>query len=200
MRALLITAAALVAAVFLTTFNASAQITFTLNNVSFQSATLSAGSLSGTFTTNSSTLTSTTQLLSWDLIATATGPINGHSFAGFEYTNLDSRAYFNVGGSGLLTGFELDAPAGSTTANANDALRFYFATNLSATGSTSLSTVTPKISYENEQASGGNRSVVSGSVLAAVPEPSSWIMGCVAAGLFAGLCFRGRREGSVTHS
>ncbi len=178
---------------------ASAQIIFTLNNVSLGvkvgSNTFSAGTLTGTFETNSNTITSTSTLLTWNIVAPSTAPINGHPFAGFTYNPTDSSAHFNVGSSGLLTGFELDAPPSSTTANAADVVRFYFATNLSPTGTVNLTTAAglPGIasSYENEQASGGNRLVETGSV-AAVPEPSSWVLGFLAMGLFAALCLRSR--------
>ena len=195
----LLLAAGLACAALLGATPASAQIVFTLNNVSLgvtvNSTTFSAGSLTGTFTTSSSTLTNTTTLLSWNIVAPATGLINGHAFAGFNFTPADSTAYYNVGTSGLLTGFELDAPPSATTATAAEALRFYFATNLSPTGAVNLTTAAglPAIaaSYENEQTSGGNRLVQTGSV-AAVPEPSAWVLGFLATAWFAALCLRSR--------
>ena len=181
-------AAAIVGALCLTATAASAQITFTLNNVSLGVGTSAAGTLSGTFTTNSSVLTSTTQLLSWNITSTSTTGL-AHNFTGFTYNTSDSTAYYNVGSSGLLTGFELDSPVGSNTMTQNDSIRFYFSTNLSPTGGASLGTTTPTISYESEHLSGGNRNVVTGGVLAA-PEPSAWELGLLAAGLFAGLGLR----------
>ena len=160
---------------------ASAQITFELNNVSLDVGSSSAGTLSGTFTTNSSVLTSSTQLLSWNIVSTATTGLS-HNFAGFDYTPSNSTAYYNVGANGLLTGFELDSPAGSTSANDNDAVRLYFTSNLSATGVTTLAALPSSApSYESEHLSGGNRDVVAGSVSAA-PEPSSWALGLIAVG------------------
>ena len=181
----------LIGACLLTAVPVSAQITFTLNNVSlgvtFGSGFTSAGSLSGTFTTSSNTLSNVSTLSSWNIVAPSSAAINGHAFAGFTYNPTDSTAHFNVGNDGLLTGFELDAPLNATTANAAEAVRFYFTTHLSANGPVSLSTPSmPPSSYENEQASGGNRWVTAGSVLG-VPEPSSWLLACLAAlgfGLF----------------
>jgi hypothetical protein len=178
---------ALVGVLFLTALPASAQIVFTLNNVSLEVGGVSAGTLSGTFTTNSSVLTSTTQLLTWDITATSTsGTTLAHNFAGFTYTTSNSTAYYNVGGSGLLTGFELDSPQGTTTSNNSDSVRLYFSSDLSATGTVNLGTSSPTISYESEHVSGGNRDVAAGTVFA-VPEPSSWMLGCCAMALFAGL-------------
>ena len=177
---------------------AAAQITFTLNNVSLgvtvASNTFSAGSLTGSFETNSNTITSTSTLLTWNIVAPSTGLINGHAFAGFDYTPTDSTAHFNVGANGLLTGFELDSPLNTTTANASDVVRLYFTTNLSPTGTITLGNATSlPSSYENEQSSGGNRLVQAGGSIAAVPEPSSWVLGFLATGLFAALCLRSRR-------
>ena len=186
----LVLAAAVACAFYLTVSAASAQIVFTLTNVSLGVGNSSAGTLSGTFTTNSSVLTSSTQLLSWDIVATSTTGLT-HNFTGFTYTPSNSTAYYNVGSSGLLTGFELDSPVGSTTSTQSDSIRFYFSTDLSATGAVTLNTTSPDISYESEHLSGGNRDVVGGSVLAA-PEPSAWMLGFVAAGLIVGLRSRAR--------
>jgi hypothetical protein len=198
MYRLLLLAAGLACAALLGTTPASAQITFTLNNVSLgvlvNGAVVNAGTLTGTFESNSNTLTSSSTLLTYDLVAPATGAINGHAFPGFEYTPADSTAHFNVGANGLLTGFELDAPLNSTTANASDAVRLYFPTNLSSTGSTTLGNATSlPASYEAENSTGGNRLVESGSVVAAAaPEPSSWMLGFLATGLFVVLLRRAR--------
>ena len=134
-------------------------------------------------------------MLTWNLTAPSTGAINGHAFTGFTYNPTDSTAHFNVGTSGLLTGFELDAPVGSVTANATDAVRLYFTTNLAAGAPITLGNANSlPSSYENEQASGGNRLVQAGGTVsaAAVPEPSSWVLGFLETGLFAVMCLRSR--------
>ena len=179
----LLLAAGLACTALLAATPVSAQITFTLNNVSLGvpvgGSVVNAGSLTGTFTTNSNTITSMSTLLTWSLSAPSTAAINGHAFTGFTYNPTDSTAHFNVGSSGLLTGFELDAPVNSVTANATDAVRLYFTTNLAAGSPITLgNTSSLPSSYENEQASGGNRWVqAGGTVFAAVPEPSSWMLG-----------------------
>jgi MYXO-CTERM domain-containing protein len=198
-RPLLLALAAIACATILSAGSASAQIIFTLNNVSLvvPGTTTAAGSLSGYFEISGNTVTSTTQLLTYNISATSTTGLS-HNFVGTTYNPADSTAYYTVGNSGLLTGLQLDIPSSGSPA---DMLRFYFATNLTATGTTALdNTSNSSISYENEQVSGGNRNVSAGNVsAAAAPEPSAWALSLAALALFAGLRLRQRQAAPATN-
>src|SRR5579875_514274 len=152
---------AVFAAMLSVSLYAHADQIFTLSGVTFSSLPTGGtpeGTLTGTFTTNNAL----NSIVSYDITASASG-----SFAGFEYTPLDS----SVTSSSLpLQYFQLDAPLGGP---ATEELRLYFTSGLSASGGT----ISSSFSYEDETIAGGIRypsgSVVAGSASSVTPEPSS---------------------------
>lgn len=157
----------------------SADVVYTLTGADLVVGNvLPAGTLTGTFTLSDDLAT----LLAADV--TASGAIvNGFTYAPTTYTLANSAFYTN----NLASYFQLTQGAAQ--------LRLIFATPLSATGATALSTG----GYE-WQAAAGNRTTSSGSVVAstgAVPEPSSLVLAAtgVASALF--LAARHRRSRTV---
>jgi hypothetical protein len=131
---------------------ASANFTFNLSNVNL---TLGVGgppdgTLTGTFTTDNSLTT----LVSYDIVASASG-----NFAGFTYLTGDAVT------NSLPSFFQIDS--------GSNELRLIFNGGLTTSGAT-LSTS----SFEDESASGGLRNVATGSVVvaSAVPEPASIVL------------------------
>ena len=150
-------------ALALTSLPVSAQITFTLDDVNLVQGTYAAGTLTGTFELNSAL----TQVLSYNLVASASPGSPGHTFAGATYDLSDSSVVFDGLGQ-ASPNFEIEFTSGP------DQTSLVF-TNLTTSGGT-LSTS----SYESENDSGGNRTVAAGSTVA-TPEPSAWALSLVAA-------------------
>src|SRR5277367_3318440 len=159
-----IIAAILTAITALAHTSSATVVTYTLNNVDMNSLTtglgVPAGTLTGDFTVNGTTLVSA------DITASA-ATVSGHSFPGFEYT------YGIAGANSTLTNglgqaepnFELPSGSGS---NQNELELAWLTTNQSAT---LISPFDRDHSFEHEPA-GGNRFVTSGDALAPpVPAP-----------------------------
>jgi hypothetical protein len=136
--------AAAVLALLSTARTASADFVFTLSGVTL----VGGGTLTGTFSTNNALTT----LTGFDITASANG-----TFPGFHYTTASS----SVTAPFLPSFFQLDSP-GSV-----DELRLIFNGGLTSSGATLT-----VASYESEPA-GGPRTVTSGRVVTAVPEPGS---------------------------
>jgi len=170
------------AATILATCPAQANITFNLSNVTFTSTAGGSdvvGTLTGSFTTNDAR----SALIDYNLSSSAGGGLPAFVYtpttAPVSTQTLPSQFFqLNGGGTGLPE------------------LRVFFASGLTATGGTILSTN----SYESRGPLGFrylNGSVVAASV-AAVPEPATWGLMILGFGL-VGTGMRGRRR-SVTAS
>jgi hypothetical protein len=147
---------------------ASANVIYDLSGVTFSNG----GTATGTFTTNDAI----TALLTYDITTSMVG-----GFPGFEYTPTTAPDVTN----GLPTGFSLSDS--SSTHN----LVLAFSGGLTATGATLLTSG----SFETNSFSGLVlfRGVVSGSVVG-VPEPSSLLLGGVAAGVLTVVAYAGRKR------
>jgi hypothetical protein len=147
---------------------AAADHVFQLADVMFQAGI--GGTATGTFTTNDAI----TALVTYDITTSTAG-----SFPGFEYTPATAPNVMNV----LPTGVGLQSfPPGHVFA-------LTFIGGLTATGA-------PSVSGGEFSAGAGERSIVSGSVVA-VPEPSSLVLGGIAAAAGLGLWAR-RRVSTAT--
>lgn len=153
----------------------SAGVLYTLNNVNLVVGATSAGTLSGTFTLNNAL----NALEAVNLTSTQ-ATVGAFTFAQTTYTLGNSTAYVAL----LPNSFRL-------TITGTNQLDLSFVGGLTTVGTFQIDTT----SNENQTAA-GNRTVASGSVTSAVPEPSSIVMAAVALGM-GGLFARRRRRAAA---